>query len=157
MAILAALNSSTISRLRKTWDGLTPKYRLLLDNARKYTEHTRNYAEYRSQLRNAQPPSLPFLGLYLTDLTFCYEGNPSHRVSPLDSSLKLINFDRYIVSTLFPKFSMFLDTQGVFIQKMTKIVNDMQRFQVPYNIFEVPEVQIWLNQSLQSVQVRLVF
>lgn len=37
---------------------------------------------------------------------------------------------------------------------MTRVVNDMQRFQVPYNFFEVPEIQIWLDQSLQSVQVR---
>lgn len=98
MAILAALNSSTISRLTRTWDGLSVKYKVLLEGLRKATEHTRNYAEYRGALRRAMPPALPFLGLYLTDLTFCYEGNPSTRASKLDPELKLINFDRYRVS-----------------------------------------------------------
>lgn len=98
MAVLCALNSSTISRLRRTWDGVSGKYRLILEQLRKCTEHTRNYAEYRSRIREALPPCLPFLGLYLTDITFCYEGNQAERASPLDSNLKLINFDRYQVS-----------------------------------------------------------
>ncbi len=34
-------------------------------------------------------------GLYLTDLTFCREGNPSHRASPTAPDLKLINFNKY--------------------------------------------------------------
>jgi hypothetical protein len=97
MAILCALNSSTISRLKKTWEGLPTKYRVILENLRKATEHSRNYAEYRSRIRNAVPPCLPFVGLFLTDLTFSYEGNPAERPSPVEPSLRLINFDRYQV------------------------------------------------------------
>lgn len=69
MAVLCALTSSTISRLRKTWDGLPAKYRIILDTLRKATEHGRNYAEYRAKIRSAVPPCLPFVGLFLTDLT----------------------------------------------------------------------------------------
>ena len=97
MAVLAALNSSTISRLRKTWEGLPTKYRTSLETMRKTTECTRNYAEYRAALRQASGPCLPFLGLYLTDITMCSEGNSATRPSPLDPSLQLINFDRYSV------------------------------------------------------------
>jgi hypothetical protein len=125
MAILAALNSSTIARLRKTWDGLSSKYKAILEVLRKATECTRNYAEYRAAIRAAVAPCLPFLGLYLTDITFCYDGNPSHRTSPLDSNLRLINFDRY--------------------QRIAKIVGDLQRFQQPYNLIEVPEIQSFLE------------
>lgn len=100
MAVLAALHSSTIARLTKTWEGLPTKYKFLLEKLRKATEHTRNYAEYRAALRRASPPALPFLGLYLTDLTFCHDGNPSTRASQLDPELKLINFDRYRVRGL---------------------------------------------------------
>lgn len=35
------------------------------------------------------------VGLYLTDLTFCREGNPSHRTSPKAPEKKLINFNKY--------------------------------------------------------------
>jgi son of sevenless-like protein len=34
---------------------------------------------------------------------------------------------------------------------MTKIITDLQRFQVPYNFLEVPEIHVYLSQSLQSV------
>lgn len=39
--------------------------------------------------------NLPQSGLYLTDITFCREGNPSHRASPLAAEKKLINFSKY--------------------------------------------------------------
>lgn len=35
------------------------------------------------------------LGLYLTDITFCREGNPATRPSPLDKDRTLINFMKY--------------------------------------------------------------
>lgn len=97
MAILAALNSSTIARLKKTWEGLSNKHKATLETLRRTTEHTRNYAQYRATIRAAVAPCLPFLGLTLTDLTFCQDGNAAERTSPLDSNLRLINFDRYQV------------------------------------------------------------
>ena len=110
-AILAALDSSTISRLQQTWTGLSQKYKLQLEGLRKLADHARNYSEYRGRLRNTSPPAVPFLGknpcpcflktvshksgLYLTDLTFCREGNPSTRPSPIAPEKKLINFNKY--------------------------------------------------------------
>lgn len=35
------------------------------------------------------------VGLYLTDITFCREGNPSHRTSPKSADKKLLNFNKY--------------------------------------------------------------
>ena len=132
MAIICALNSSTISRLKKTWDGLAPKYRTILEQLKRATEHSRNYSEYRSKLRNAVPPALPFVGLFLTDLTFSFEGNPAERPSPTDSGLRLINFDRY--------------------QKMAKIIQEQQRFQVAYNLVEVHEIQAYLDKALAGLK-----
>ncbi|KAK4046905.1 Ras guanine nucleotide exchange factor bud5 [Microbotryomycetes sp. JL221] len=130
-AVLCALNSSTIARLRKTWDGLGTKYRTMLDQQRKATEHSRNYAEYRSKIRNAVPPCLPFVGLFLTDMTMCVEGNPQERPSPVDPSLRLINFDRY--------------------QKMARVVGELKRFQHPYNLAQVLEIQEYLKSSLDDL------
>ncbi|KAK4047487.1 Ras guanine nucleotide exchange factor bud5 [Microbotryomycetes sp. JL201] len=130
-AVLSALNSSTIARLRKTWDGLGTKYRTMLDQQRKATEHSRNYAEYRHKIRNAVPPCLPFVGLFLTDITMCIEGNPPERPSPADPTLRLINFDRY--------------------QKMARIVGDLKRFQQPYNLAEVAELQQFLRHALDEL------
>ncbi|KAK4330553.1 V-type proton ATPase subunit c' [Rhodotorula toruloides] len=131
-AVFTALNSSTISRLRKTWDGIAPKYRAVFDTLRKATDHGRNYAEYRQKIRQAVPPCLPFVGLFLTDLIFVFEGNRAERPSPVDSSLQLINFDRY--------------------HKMARIVGELQRFQSPYPLVEVPEIQAYLSQQLEGLK-----
>jgi len=97
---------------------------------RKLADHNRNYHEYRSKLRNTAPPAVPFLGLYLTDVTFCREGNPSHRASPLNVNKKLLNFNKY--------------------HKLARIVQDMQRFQVAYHLKAIPEVQEYLNVAFDN-------
>lgn len=129
-AVQSALNSSTIARLKKTWDGLPTKYRTLMEQQRKAVEHTRNFAGYRQRLRSIMPPALPFVGLFLTDLTFCHEGNASTRPSPADPNKRLLNFDKYV--------------------KMSRIIGDLQRFQTPYNLSEVPEIQEYLQTMLES-------
>ncbi|KAJ6477309.1 ras guanine nucleotide exchange factor domain-containing protein [Mycena vitilis] len=129
-SMLAALDSSTISRLHQTWLGLPQKNRTQLDALRRLADHSRNYHEYRSKLRNTAPPAVPFLGLYLTDVTFCREGNPSHRESPMNANKKLLNFNKY--------------------HKLARIVQDMQRFQVPYQLRAIPEVQLYLNGAFDN-------
>ncbi|PPQ63616.1 hypothetical protein CVT24_004368 [Panaeolus cyanescens] len=114
----------------KVADGLPQKYKTLLEGLRRLADHSRNYHEYRSKLRNTAPPAVPFLGLYLTDVTFCREGNPSHRASPADANKKLLNFNKY--------------------HKLARIVQDMQRFQVPYNLKAIPEVQEYLNDAFEK-------
>ncbi|KAI0714025.1 ras GEF [Cerioporus squamosus] len=131
-SILAALDSSTIARLHQTWVGLPQKAKVQLESLRKLADHARNYHEYRSRLRNTAPPAVPFLGLYLTDITFCREGNPSLRTSPKAPEKKLLNFNKY--------------------HKLARIVQDMQRFQVPYNLKVIPEVQAYLRDAFEKSQ-----
>ncbi|CAE6391038.1 unnamed protein product [Rhizoctonia solani] len=131
-SILAALDSSTISRLSKTWMGLSAKNKTRLENLRKLTDHTRNHYEYRARLRSVRGHAVPFLGLYLTDVTFCREGNPDKRISPFDNSRTLLNFDKY--------------------RRLAAIAEDVQRFQVPYNLIEVPEVQKYLDYAFERVK-----
>ncbi|KZT11896.1 ras GEF [Laetiporus sulphureus 93-53] len=129
-SILAALDSSTISRLQQTWMGLPQKNRMQLEALRKLADHARNYFHYRSRLRNTAPPAVPFLGLYLTDVTFCREGNPSFRTSPKSADKKLLNFNKY--------------------HKLARIVQDMQRFQSPYNLKPILEVQEYLRDAFEK-------
>ncbi|KAG2338504.1 ras GEF [Suillus weaverae] len=129
-SILAALDSSTISRLYQTWLGVPHKSKMQLESLRRLADHGRNYHQYRSRLRNIAPPAVPFLGLYLTDVTFCREGNPSYRESPSAPGKKLLNFNKY--------------------HKLARIVQDMQRFQVPYNLKKIPEVQEYLQMAFEN-------
>ncbi|KAH7928444.1 ras GEF [Leucogyrophana mollusca] len=131
-SILAALDSSTISRLHQTWLGVPQKYKVQLEALRRLADHSRNFHEYRGRLRNTAPPAVPFLGLYLTDVTFCREGNPSYRDSPYAQAKKLLNFNKY--------------------HKLARIVQDMQRFQVPYNLKKIPEVQEYLQVAFENAK-----
>ncbi|OLL26815.1 Cell division control protein 25 [Neolecta irregularis DAH-3] len=134
MSILCALESSTIARLRKTWEALSTKVKTTFENLKSITDRTRNYAIYRSKLRNSVPPCLPFLGQYLTDLTFVDEGNPNMRpvsAITIDTPL-MINFDKHT--------------------KTARIIAELQRFQIPYRLAEVPELQAWIEKQLSRVR-----
>ncbi|KAJ2986474.1 hypothetical protein NUW54_g9753 [Trametes sanguinea] len=52
--------------------------------------------------------------------------------SPKAPEKKLINFNKY--------------------HKLARIVQDMQRFQVPYNLKEIPEVQVYLRDAFEKSQ-----
>merc|ERR1711916_273871 len=50
----------------------------------------KSYKNFRDVLHSVNPPCIPYLGMYLTDLTFIDDGNPDFVQSPTNA--KLINF-----------------------------------------------------------------
>ncbi|KAJ2816127.1 hypothetical protein GGI24_005818, partial [Coemansia furcata] len=79
MAIKAAIFCAAVMRLKQTWSLLPKKFNIMCRRLHEAMDPDHNYANYRAILRRSQPPLLPFLGLYLTDLTFLEEGNPTYR------------------------------------------------------------------------------
>ncbi|CED84085.1 Ras1 guanine nucleotide exchange factor [Phaffia rhodozyma] len=127
-AVLGALNSASITRLQKTFGALSTKTKNTLARLRELFDVSRNHSNYRTRLRETNPSALPFLGIALTDLTFCQDGNPDTRPSPQAPEKMLINLAKY---------------QGVW-----RIVSGVQKFQVPYTLVEVPEIQTFLVKVL---------
>lgn len=73
--------------------------------------------------------------MYLTDLTFVDAGNAATRQLPgLGDSegLSVINFDKHT--------------------RTAKIIGDLQRFQIPYRLSEVAELQEWLQAQIVRVK-----
>jgi hypothetical protein len=66
-----------------------------------------NYKSYRSHLVNVQPPCMPYIGVFLSDLTFIEDGNPD----TLNGRPDMINFEKYRYLLL--PFSL-IDQNGVF-------------------------------------------
>ncbi|QSZ31938.1 hypothetical protein DSL72_001507 [Monilinia vaccinii-corymbosi] len=130
MAIICSLNSSTISRLKKTWDLVSQRRKDLLKSLQDIVEPERNYAVLRRRLHDHVPPCLPFVGTYLTDLTFVDAGNPP--VKQLPDGTSVINFDKHT--------------------RIAKIIGELQRFQVPYRLAEVPELQEWIQAQIARVK-----
>ncbi|KAI8086523.1 ras guanine nucleotide exchange factor domain-containing protein [Halteromyces radiatus] len=130
MAIRSALDSTSIRRLKRSWDHLSTKYKAMLEPIYRATDSSRNFAEYRARLKTAVAPCLPFLGVYLTDMTFIDDGNSNHRTTP--SGHTVINFDKYI--------------------KTTRVLNEIDQFQIPYKLLEVEEIQRYLARCLETVE-----
>jgi len=135
MAIICSLNSSTIIRLKKTWDIVSQKRRDMLKALQSIVEPDKNYAVLRRRLHDHVPPCLPFVGTYLTDLTFVDAGNPATKQLPGSGdhdALSVINFDKHT--------------------RTAKIIGELQRFQIPYRLAEVPELQEWIQAQIVRVK-----
>ena len=83
--------------------------------------HEGNYNEYRKLVISCTTPCVPYVGIYLTDLTFIEE-NPDTLFG------NLVNFE-----------------------KRNRIGNTIENIQMkqkqPYNIPEVPEIQGWIKKK----------
>ena len=135
MAIICSLNCATITRLKRTWDMVSVKTKSTLENLKCIVEVSRNYAILRQRLQNHVPPCLPFVGMYLTDLTFVDNGNQDTRQlvgEGGEESVSVINFDKHM--------------------KTARIISELQRFQIPYRLTEVPELQTWMQDQLVRVR-----
>jgi son of sevenless-like protein len=62
MAILAALNSAPIHRLKRTMDLLSAKTKVVFESLKVLMDSRQNFLAYRSELRSLNPPCVPFLG-----------------------------------------------------------------------------------------------
>ncbi|GAV29673.1 hypothetical protein PMKS-003175 [Pichia membranifaciens] len=121
-SIMTSLQSFLITRITKIWEGLSDKYEELFQYLASIIHPNRNYNTYREKLKdflatNLQEkidiPTVPYLSLFLQDLTFVVDGNPNYRTNTksfLDE--KLINIDKYF--------------------KITEIISDIQTLQVSY-------------------------
>ncbi|KAL9098112.1 MAG: hypothetical protein Q9163_006164 [Psora crenata] len=135
MAIVCSLTQSTIMRLKRTWECVSNKTKLRLEKLKGIIKHERNYASLRQTFQNQTPPCVPWVGLYLTDLTFVDAGNQTTRQLPglgFEAGKSVINFDKHM--------------------KTAKIISELQRFQVPYRLNEIPELQTWLQDQLVRVR-----
>ncbi|KAK1057453.1 cell division cycle-related protein [Friedmanniomyces endolithicus] len=125
-SIISALASAPIHRLSRTWSQVNSRTTQTLESMRKLMGSTKNFLEYRESLHKANPPCIPFFGIYLTDLTFIEDGNPS-----IIKKTQLINFAKRA--------------------KTADVIRDIQQYQnVPYSLQAVPELQEYILRNMQS-------
>ena len=136
MAIVCSVTSSTILRLRATWDLISHKLKTQLDEMKSVVDMSRNYAVLRQSLQTLESPCLPFIGIYLTDLTFVDAGNPNTRVLPGSEDtvqpIEIINFDKH--------------------SRTANVISQLRRYQVPYRLQPVMELQTWLASQMSRVR-----
>lgn len=77
LQICAAFSNSSIHRLKKTWDKLCKTTRQSIDRLQNLVNTDGKFRSMREALHRCDPPCIPFLGMYLTDLSYIEEGTPN--------------------------------------------------------------------------------
>ncbi|PVV01105.1 hypothetical protein BB560_004489 [Smittium megazygosporum] len=125
--VLGGIQSAPIQRLKQTWELLPTKSLESYHSLKGVMNTSRNYILYREAIQKASPPSIPYIGLALTDLTFIEDGNSDY----YGDSKELINFSKY--------------------SQIADIIKQIQVFQdVPYPFVQINEIISFLFNSLQS-------
>ncbi|VDN51781.1 unnamed protein product [Dracunculus medinensis] len=117
-AIFSALQSQPIHRLSKTWNLVARRYRLLLLKMSHLFDSERNWEHLRSYLDNVSLPCIPYLGIFLTDLSFV---EVAHKNSCLELGSVEHKKDENII--LVPCIQKYLDTFR-FHEELSKLVED---------------------------------
>jgi son of sevenless-like protein len=78
IAIVSGLNSPPIRRLKRTWDQINQRFLSLLGTCEMTIDSGKNFNNYRQLLQRITPPCVPFIGVYLTTLTFIQDGAPNN-------------------------------------------------------------------------------
>ncbi|KAF8967979.1 hypothetical protein BGZ46_000080, partial [Entomortierella lignicola] len=128
-ATMAALTQSPIHRLKRTWEQVPARTMTSFMELQQLVGVAKNWAEYREELHNVNPPCVPFLGIYLTDLVMIQDGNQDF----LKKSSHLINFYKRV--------------------KAAEVIREIQQYQsVPYCLTSVPEIQAFIRRGLDGTK-----
>jgi len=125
-SINAALSSASVYRLQISWFYAKSKKKLFEDyEAINEILHSPAFSLLRKTIKSSNPPCIPYIGMYLTDLTFTEDGNPNYlRVDPPRDDI--INFEK--------------------MRKVASSIQDIILYQQkPYNFNTVPIIQEALN------------
>eukprot|EP01089_Gocevia_fonbrunei_P011722 TRINITY_DN2562_c0_g1_i1.p1 TRINITY_DN2562_c0_g1~~TRINITY_DN2562_c0_g1_i1.p1 ORF type:complete len:410 (+),score=47.39 TRINITY_DN2562_c0_g1_i1:1-1230(+) len=78
MGIIAGLNTASVTRLKEAKASVSSKALQTFNKLEQLMHPKSSFKSYREYLHSQSTPCLPYLGTYLTDLTFIEDGNPDH-------------------------------------------------------------------------------
>ena len=126
-SIMSGLNSAPVYRLKRTWDSVNDRLKSVSKELNRIMSSSKNFTEYRVLLSGTNPPCIPFLGVFLTDLTFIEDGN----TNMMKSYPQLINFAKRM--------------------KAANTIQDIQKYQsITYHLKAVPEISDFINDQIKA-------
>jgi len=78
MGVLGGLAAAAVSRLKFTEEGLPPKVKKVFEDVQQEMSSSNSFKTYRDKLRSSSAPTIPFIGVILSDLTFIEDGNQDY-------------------------------------------------------------------------------
>lgn len=103
MAVMSGLNCSSVSRLKRVWSRIPVKYTELFASMEQVMTPLGNFKYYRQILaeNKDKQPIIPYLVVFLRDLTFINDGNcetlMSEPMAPTDVPRELPNFEKMVL------------------------------------------------------------
>ncbi|XP_039758635.1 ras-specific guanine nucleotide-releasing factor 1-like [Pararge aegeria] len=124
LQVCAALANSSIFRLKKTWDKVSKTSKQTLEKLQVLTSSECRFRILRDALHRCDPPCIPYLGMYLSDLSFIEEGTSNYTPE------SLLNFSK--------------------MRMIAHVIREIRNFQqTPYKIDHIPKVcEFLLDRSL---------
>ncbi|KAJ6509054.1 ras guanine nucleotide exchange factor domain-containing protein [Mycena sanguinolenta] len=135
-AITAGLDALPIRRLTRTWAQVSPRSTAQFDVCKMIISSSKGFLTYRTMLKSALPPCVPFIGIYLSNLQYIVDGFPDNLPSREAKEGAGTTFDL----VYFKKR-----------QKISEFINEIKRWQVPFNLHVIPSVQAYIEDCLNSV------
>lgn len=115
LQICAAFMNSSVFRLKKTWEKVSKTTKQTIDKLQALVSADGRFRNMRDALHRCDPPCIPYLGLYLTDLSFIEEGTPNF------TEEGLLNFSK--------------------MRMIAHVIREIRHFQqTPYKIEMIPKV-----------------
>ncbi|XP_022256646.1 ras-specific guanine nucleotide-releasing factor 1-like, partial [Limulus polyphemus] len=127
LQIISAFMNSSVFRLKKTWEKVSKTSKQTIDKLQILVAADGRFRNMRDALHRCDPPCIPYLGLYLTDLTFIEEGTPNF------TEEGLLNFSK--------------------MRMIAHVIREIRHFQqTPYKIETNPKVTDYLLNDKRLMQ-----
>jgi hypothetical protein len=99
MAVMSGLNRAAVSRLKKVWARVPIKFVELFHQLEDLMTPLGNFKYYRQLLAESRDkrPIVPYLVVFLRDLTFINDGNEERLPMPQKPEIKLPNFEKMVL------------------------------------------------------------
>eukprot|EP01116_Phalansterium_solitarium_P022197 TRINITY_DN723_c0_g2_i5.p1 TRINITY_DN723_c0_g2~~TRINITY_DN723_c0_g2_i5.p1 ORF type:complete len:797 (+),score=345.38 TRINITY_DN723_c0_g2_i5:142-2532(+) len=121
--ITAGLTNTAVHRLSKTWEAVRGK-KSFYEWQEKITTNKGNFKFYKESLALANPPCIPYLGVYLSALTFIDQGNKDMLPEPAG----YVNMSKR--------------------RLISDVMKEIQQFQQkPYNLTPVLSIVEWMQSA----------
>uniref|UniRef100_A0A6E8V9N5 Ras-specific guanine nucleotide-releasing factor 2 n=1 Tax=Anopheles coluzzii TaxID=1518534 RepID=A0A6E8V9N5_ANOCL len=119
LQICAAFTNAAVYRLKKTWDKVPRTIKSTITKLQAVVCSDGRFRVMREALHRCDPPCIPYLGMYLTDLSFIEEGTPDFTPDGL------LNFSK--------------------MRMVAHVIREIRHFQqTPYKIDHIPKVTSYL-------------
>ncbi|KAL0870316.1 hypothetical protein ABMA27_005335 [Loxostege sticticalis] len=124
LQVCAALSNTSVYRLKKTWEKVSKTSKQTIERMQTIISSECRFRILRDALHRCDPPCIPYLGMYLSDLSFIEEGTSNYTPDGL------LNFSK--------------------MRMIAHVIREIRNFQqTPYKIDHIPKVcEFLLDRSL---------